>query len=191
MSISIGENWMNITQILISIINDLHQPISYIPKSCIIAIIGMVPVTAILILKRKLTSGRWLWWFCLFIYTIVTIFLAYFSREPGSRGGMDLIPFSTWGASAQEKAYVLENVLMFLPLGILLGLTGDRKTGKKKWKRTGNMIAVCCLLSCMLEGMQFITGRGYCQLDDVMMNTLGGAVGYVSVDALRGANLKK
>ena len=175
---------MNITQILISIIKDLHQPISYLPKACIITIIVMLPVTVILCLKRKLSPGRWLWWFCMFIYTAVAVFVAYFSREPGSRGGMDLVLFSTWGASAQEKAYVLENILMFLPLGILLGLTGDRKTGKKRWKRIGKVVAICCLLSCILEGMQFMTGRGYCQIDDVMTNTLGGAVGYIGTDVL-------
>ena len=30
----------------------------------------------------------------------------------------------------------------------------------------------------MIEGMQLVTERGYCQLDDVVMNTLGGCLGY-------------
>lgn len=34
------------------------------------------------------------------------------------------------------------------------------------------------LLSMMIEGMQLVTERGYCQLDDVVMNTLGGCLGY-------------
>ena len=28
------------------------------------------------------------------------------------------------------------------------------------------------------RGMQLVTERGYCQLDDVVMNTLGGCLGY-------------
>ena len=170
-------------EILLAIIKDLQQPISYLFKSCIIASVAMLPITVILRLKRKLTLGRCLWWFCLLTYTVGTVLLAYFSREPGSRGGIDLIPFSTWGDSAQAKAYVLENILMFLPLGILLGCIGDKNKKKTdRWRRTGKVIAVCFLLSCVLEGMQFVTGRGYCQIDDVIMNTLGGTVGYIGMN---------
>ena len=34
--------------------------------------------------------------------------VTFFPREPGSRVGVDLQLFSTWGASTQAKAYVIE-----------------------------------------------------------------------------------
>jgi len=40
-------------------------------------------------------------------------------------------------------------------------------------------VGSACMISCMLEVMQHMTGRGYTQIDDVMTNTIGAAVGYV------------
>lgn len=53
-------------------------------------------------------------------YLVMLIQIALLSREAGSRTTTDLIPFSTWGTSAQSRAYEYENILMFLPMGFLL-----------------------------------------------------------------------
>ena len=76
------------------------------------------------------------------------------------------------GRTWQSRAYMVENVIMFLPLGVLLPLAERRCA--KWWK----MLLISMLLSMMIEGMQLVTERGYCQLDDVVMNTLGGCLGY-------------
>ena len=41
------------------------------------------------------------------------------------------------------------------------------------------------LISVGIETVQLITERGYCQLDDVVMNTLGALVGYVVFASLK------
>ena len=70
-------------------------------------------------------------------------------------------------------AYFVENIIMFIPYGILLPIAFKRI--RKIWMCVGS----ACMISCMLEVMQHMTGRGYAQIDDVMTNTIGAAVGYV------------
>ena len=40
-------------------------------------------------------------------------------------------------------------------------------------------------ISCIIEGAQLVTGRGYCQIDDVVMNVLGGILGYLLIRLLK------
>lgn len=96
-----------------------------------------------------------------------------FSREPGSRTGVDLIPLSTWGTSAQAHAYFIENILMFIPFGILLPFRVPAL------RRALFCIDAGFLCSLLLETAQLLTGRGYCQLDDIATNTLGTGLGYL------------
>ena len=35
----------------------------------------------------------------------------------------------------------------------------------------------CLMLSCLIEGLQFLYGRGLCEFDDLFHNTLGGLIG--------------
>lgn len=53
-------------------------------------------------------------------YGAVLLQVTLLSREPGSRTAADLIPFSTWGTTAQSRAHEIENMIMFLPVGVFL-----------------------------------------------------------------------
>lgn len=59
-------------------------------------------------------------WMVILTYLIVLVQVALLSREPGSRTTTDLIPFSTFGTTIQSRAYEIENIIIFLPMGILL-----------------------------------------------------------------------
>lgn len=63
------------------------------------------------------------------------------------------------------------NVLMFVPVGLLLGCT-YKDIG---WKR---MLVVALCLSVSIEVLQFILQKGFAELDDVMHNVLGAALGF-------------
>ncbi len=161
-------------EVAVCMAEDLKEPLGY-------AAAGMVPALGAAVLWTAVgccfLGERWRWRragvrfaFCLYIY--VVLWQAFFSRESGSRTGVDLALFSTWRASAQSKAYVLENVLMFVPMGAMLPFV---------WKK-GKNPAVCVLTgalsSTLIETLQFITSRGHCQTDDLVMNTLGTLVGW-------------
>ena len=68
---------------------------------------------------------------------------------------------------------------MFLPLGVLRAIR--KKSNDKIFLKE---ICLYIVISCIIEGVQLITGRGYCQLDDVIMNTLGGILGYIFIKFL-------
>ena len=38
---------------------------------------------------------------------------------------------------------------------------------------------LCLMLSCLIDGLQFLYGRGLCEFDDLFHNTLGGSIGYL------------
>ena len=43
-----------------------------------------------------------------------------FSREAGSRKEISLVLFETWGHSFHMHAMFIENIIMFIPFGVLL-----------------------------------------------------------------------
>lgn len=65
---------------------------------------------------------------------------------------------------------VLLNVALFVPIGFLLG--GMMPKGFLKVLFTG------CLLSILIELLQLASGRGLCETNDVIHNTVGCMVGY-------------
>lgn len=106
------------------------------------------------------------------IYFLILVQTVFLCREPGSRWGTDMQLLGTWGTTMQDHAWVLENVLLFIPFGILLPAS---LPGKLHYL-TVPLGLVC---SAGIEYTQLRTGRGFCQLDDVVMNTLGALAGYL------------
>ena len=65
---------------------------------------------------------------------------------------------------------ILLNIALFVPIGFLLG--GIMPKGFLKVLFTG------CFLSILIELLQLATGRGLCETNDVIHNTVGCMVGY-------------
>ena len=63
------------------------------------------------------------------------------------------------------------NVLLFVPLGFLLPMIHTR------FRNPILTVATGCVFSCFIEITQYITGRGLTEVDDVITNTIGAAVG--------------
>ncbi len=168
--------------IISTILQNLKEILPYAPTCLIGAAVGMVPIGVRLQKNKKLTVCNTIWWYSMIAYILLMSMVTFFSREPGSRVGVDLQLFSTWGASTQEKAYVIENIFMFMPLGMLRAL---RKTSLFHIKNVLKELYVYTGISCIIEGAQLVTGRGYCQIDDVVMNVLGGILGYLLIRLLK------
>ena len=154
-------------EIIKQVIRDLQQPISYIPWAVVIAVLGFLVIA---VASRKTENKKTVVRFfriVFAVYAIVVIQLAFFSREPGSRDGMNLVLFSTWGYSAVTHAFFIENILMLVPFGILAPICFGWL--RPMWKCV--LFGGGCSLT--LEMCQYITKRGYCELDDVLTNTFG------------------
>ncbi|MCI9074045.1 MAG: VanZ family protein [Lachnospiraceae bacterium] len=111
---------------------------------------------------------------CLVMYVAVLLAITYFSRESGSRTGMmDLELFSTWGINDRNNAFVVENVLLFIPYGFVLAWANVRQ------RHFLNNFLTGALTSLAIETMQLVTGRGYFQIDDILTNILGTVLGFI------------
>nr|WP_296481570.1 VanZ family protein [uncultured Acetatifactor sp.] len=106
-------------------------------------------------------------------YLSLMLVITFLSRESGSGGdGIDLELFSTWGINDRNNAFVVENVLLFIPYGILGPWAMERL------KRLWSCVLLGAVTSLTIEILQLVTERGYFQIDDILTNILGTAIGY-------------
>ena len=117
-------------------------------------------------------------------YLVVVIKTALLCREPGSRDGMDLRLFSTWGNTYQAHAYVIENIIMFVPFGFFLPVV---------FKPVNFLISIFMgfFVSLSIETIQLFTRRGFFQVDDIVTNMLGTIIGYLIYRFCTGMLTKK
>lgn len=89
---------------------------------------------------------------------------------------LNLIPFqfifTTWKMEAREQiTQTIANIIMFLPLGFIFPVTFKKARSFRK-----TFVCMMCF-SFFIEFVQFFIGRS-ADIDDLMLNTLGGALGY-------------
>lgn len=162
------------------VIQDISKEMEYLPYA---ALLGLLVYTIFRILSPK--KGKKVTHFIkaiLLIYLFALIHITLFEREPGSRTGISLILFETVGGS-RSNAYVIENVLLFIPFGFLIaGVFRPMK----------NIIfslfsgALCSLL---IETTQLVSQRGHFQVDDILTNCIGTGIGCLCFWLIRGSYL--
>ncbi len=111
---------------------------------------------------------------CYAMYLVIIFVITFFSRESGSRSAqIDFSLFSTWGINARNNAFVIENILLFIPYGFVCA-----------WALKSARTLISCTVygfftSVFIETMQLITKRGYFQVDDILTNVIGTILGYI------------
>ena len=109
-------------------------------------------------------------------YTIFIVWYTLLKREPR---GAELVfkpelfwAIRTWVAGGyngkEEAIQYVQNILFFIPYGLLF-------PWKDNWKR---VFVTALVLSVFIELSQFIFNLGWCEVDDVISNTLGAMIGY-------------
>ncbi len=123
------------------------------------------------------------------LYLSYLIYLTFFSHRYG-RGyihrSINLHPFRTiaeYAAASYNRSIIVTNlfgnIAAFVPLGFLLPLIGGRKpigVFKAALAAAGVSIAV--------ESLQYLFGVGAADIDDVILNTAGGILGYLALKLL-------
>ena len=108
------------------------------------------------------------------LYLAILLVITFLSRESGSGpGAVDLELFSTWGINDRNNAFVVENVLLFIPYGFLCSCAFG------KLRNFLSCMLFGALTSMAVECLQLVTARGYFQIDDILTNILGTVVGYL------------
>ena len=120
-----------------------------------------------------------------FTYLAVILVITFLSRESGTQKGLDMELFSTWGINDRNNAFVIENILLFVPYGIFCPLAF--RYAEKFW----GCLAVGALTSILIELSQLFTGRGYFQIDDILTNIIGTVSGYLLYFLFRGGHRRK
>lgn len=160
------------------ILQDMKEILIYLPSGllCGLAFFVAAFLVTMKIKKKKncQTSPFIRILFCsLFLsYLVILIQIVLLSREPGTRLDVNLRLGGTWVDDPQGRAYVIENILLFIPLGTLLPFC--MRTRIKSW----HILLIGLLSSSCIECIQHITGRGYFQVDDIVTNGFGSIIGY-------------
>lgn len=108
--------------------------------------------------------------FLLLVYCIAIGYFTLLHRENiGAQGsGEAFQQFRAFFSSKQVRLNILNNIWLFIPLGAILFHLYPKKI----------VLLIPAALSVLIEGMQLLTGTGYCEADDVICNSLGGCIGY-------------
>ena len=111
----------------------------------------------------------------LFLLCIAYMTLLY--REEGDpRSRMELFwSYIQFFSSASMRVEIINNIWLFFPLGTILFRLSQKR----------RVVMVAVLISAGIELIQYVTGLGLAELDDVLSNGLGGMLGmwlgYVSI----------
>lgn len=131
--------------------------------------------------KRKIQLISWV---VFIIYLVLMVYFLFFSermgRIPGSYYRYNLIPFTEIKrylhyrdkiGSFNVLLNLLGNVVCFIPFGFVIPIL----TPKQTWVR---MFLLSLLASVLVELLQLISMLGSCDVDDIILNTFGGMIGY-------------
>ena len=161
-----------------------------------IGIILLIVVGAFFVLewakKRFGWRGYMLFlWLVFVVYVLGNLYFTLLSRTPGTETKLTLLPFQSYArmggavpAEAEEAAGfaamflkgttpldgIILNILLYVPLGYLLPRLFPKL---KAWQ----VILIGLLCSAATEATQYLFKMGWCEMDDVIHNTLGAVIG--------------
>lgn len=99
-------------------------------------------------------------------YIALILIITLFSRETQMEKTISIIPFTHMDSLDKIRGNMM-NILLFYPLGILAGT---------KWKRI-RVILIGTIISLGIEISQYLWNLGYAEIDDIINNTIGMALG--------------
>lgn len=101
-----------------------------------------------------------------------------FFRTTSELRKYDFQPFWSYKAIQDGREDLLAenimNVVVFIPVGLLLGIAFKQMTWLK-------VLLIGCGISVTIESLQFFFMRGFSELDDVIHNTVGCLIGFLIV----------
>ena len=141
-------------------------------------------ISMISYIYRSLKGKRpYSFWYVLLktgIFAILGIYVSYLvaltlsGRQEGSRVGLiNLVPFKTISQLGRFSLEEAENIALFMPLGFIVPFVWKYFRGFFRTTLIGFFTSV------LIETTQLLTSRGFFDIDDIMLNTLGAAIGYI------------
>ena len=115
----------------------------------------------------------------MFLYALILFFLLFKKKSVGSFQTINLIPFRTiiyylFNEDVIVRSFAFSNIMgniaIFIPLGIYIPLHINKK-------RIFTNSAIVALISLCVEIVQYILAIGTADVDDIILNTIGGLLG--------------
>ena len=132
-----------------------------VQASFFIYIFAVLQLTGYFILFKEISSHDW--W-------------GKINHRIDTHDRVNLEPFKTIDIYQTFGKQILGNFVMLLPLGIYLPLLYTRL---RKEYRFFAVLLICFLVSVGIELLQLATSYRSADIDDVMLNTLGGGTGFI------------
>lgn len=124
--------------------------------------------------KRIAAAAFWIY---LAVLLRITVFRSGWYHNEFFQGNIDLVPFQSifsYLNTGQWRYFIYlfwGNVLWFVPFGLYLSTKG---------RRLLSAVLFTALLSFLIEGLQFILSTGQSETEDIILNTLGGVLGWLA-----------
>ncbi len=143
---------------------------------------------------RNTTKHQKMGWVLFLLYLALLVYFLFFAesfgRTDSTRAGYsyNLIPlkeimrFWTYREKLGFRAFMLNiigNIVGFMPGGFFLPVVSRRS---KKWYNT---VLIGFAFSFLVESIQLVFKVGSFDVDDMILNTLGAALGYVMYEAVQ------
>ncbi len=167
------------SEVGLRVLSDLKNTAQYLPAGIITGVIVLFIFSVWTAVSEKKSLLKVIFrrksipLFLMAVYGTVMIYKVFLSRELGAVSRVNLLFLGTW-RGVGVLHYFIENIIMFIPMGVLLPLCFEQG---KKWYLT---VLFGCALSIWIECTQYLFSVGVMELDDVLMNTLGTFLGWLS-----------
>lgn len=149
-----------------------------VPKDVYLFLLYILCIGSIMIIAHFGSNNSWkkLVGLVLIEYVFFILCSTVIFRNDTDAVGYNLLPFWSYFEVCKDAkndllAQIIMNVLVYLPVGLLLGMTFGCI---KYWQVL--LVGVC--LSLLVEISQMLFNKGFTEIDDVLNNTLGCLIGY-------------
>lgn len=157
------------------IVRDLTSVCCYLPYGLVVGILVVIILSAIndYRVKKGKEPFSVVAITAFVMYAAIMLIITFLSRESGSPNEIDMQILSTWGINTRNNAYLIENIMFFIPYGFLCAWV--IKAARKWFTCT----FIGALTSFGIECLQLVSGRGFFQIDDILTNIAGASIGWV------------
>ena len=149
---------------------------------------------------RHTTKHQKMGWVLFLMYLALLVYFLFFAEsfgrtDPKTRGySYNLVPFKEisrfwiYREKLGIRAMMLNivgNIVAFMPCGFFLPIVSRRS---KKWYNT---VIISFTFSLFVETIQLISRVGSFDVDDLLLNTTGGALGYLCFYLVQTARIRR
>ncbi len=121
----------------------------------------------------------------LLLYLVIVGCVTVFTRNTSGDHSasllrMDVLERALQMHSAEPVRHILENIALFVPLGVLLPYMDEENLNDVTYA-----LMLSLSLSVLIESAQLLLNLGQADLTDIVANVLGGGIGYLLYQLLR------